>query len=431
MRTLRQELMRPLLGGADSNYLREIRTKTLLFGKLYSALALVVVSAFGIFALCGPLGVQYLPWCLAGAIPAFLFLTLGAELFARRPSLIVPFHAFSLLGLQVMTMGTASNVLLIPNRVVGVWIVVLGLVAFGIVLAWLLAAGVRPFLWAVLILPLLALSLFLLRHQILTYRALLMLSSIWVIAGICSVMALVHERSLRRAYAAKSAALSRSADLERDLESLKCRNIELEREVTKMQKEIEERKAMEAVLEQRASIDDLTGVYNRRAGMEILKQSIYLTDRYSQPLSLCFIDIDDLKAVNDNWGHPAGDELIRRVIAVLKKHFRKSDYICRLGGDEFLAVLTNCAVEAATVILDRIMADLESQSVEEVRFPLAISYGLAERTSADAFTAEEMLRLADNNMYLNKQKKKLNAKNGTPSGGMDNDPITESGDGPA
>jgi len=402
--------MIPLLGGADADFLDDTRKKTLLRGRLFSTIALVVVGAFTIYALAGPLGGRYLPWSLAGFVPSFLFLTFGPDVFARRPSLIVPFHAASLFGLQVMAMGVASRMLLNADRVAGAWTVIPSLLAIGIVLNCIFAAGVRPFLWAVVLVPLLALTLFLFYQRSVADQSLLPLSSIWVVAIACSTMDLVHERSLRRAHAAKSAAQDRTSGLERELEALKGRYLDLEREVAKLHKEIEERKAMEVVLEQRAAIDDLTGVYNRRAGLEILKQSIYLTERYSQPLSLCFIDIDDLKAVNDNWGHPAGDELIRRVIAVLKKHFRKSDYISRLGGDEFVAVLTNCTAEAAGIILDRIIADLAEQSGHEKRFPLAISYGLAERQPSSDLSVDELLRLADNNMYLNKQHKKVKPK---------------------
>ncbi len=404
--------MRSLLGGADADFLNETRKITLLRGKLFAAIALVTVGAFTIVALAGPLGTFYLPWSLSGLVPAFLFLTLGTDVFARQPSLIIPFHALSLLGLQVMAMGIVSRILLAPDRGVAVWAVLPFLFATVLVLDCLLAAGVRPFLWAILLLPLLALTLFLFARRELSGSSLVLLSSIWVVSVVCSAMTLVHERAIRRARAAESAAERRSAELGKDLEALKERTLELEREVARLQKEIEERKAIEVVLEQRAAIDDLTGVYNRRAGFEILKQSIYLTERYAQPLSLCFIDIDDLKTVNDNWGHPAGDELIKRVIAVLKKHFRKSDYISRLGGDEFLAVLANCTAEAAGIILDRIIADLAEQSEQERRYPLAISYGLAERSPSSDLSADELLRLADNNMYLNKQKKKVKPEEG-------------------
>ena len=402
--------MRSLLGGADADFLNETRRITLLRGKLFSAVVLVTVGAFIVYALTGPLGTPYLPWSLSGFVPAVLFLALGSDVFARQPALIIPFHALSLLGLQVMVMGIVTRVLLTPERVAGAWIVIPSLLGIAIVIDCFLAAGARPFLWAILILPLSALTLLLLLRREMTESSFVLLSSIWIVSIVCSAMTLVHERAIRRARAAECAAQGRSADLERDLEAVKGRTSELEREVARLQKEIEERKAIEVVLEQRAAIDDLTGVYNRRAGFEILKQSIYLTERYSQPLSLCFIDIDDLKTVNDNWGHPAGDELIRRVIAVLKKHFRKSDYISRLGGDEFLAVLTNCTAEAAGIILDRILADLAEQSGQERRYPLAISYGLAERNPSSDLSADELLRLADNNMYLNKQKKKIKQK---------------------
>lgn len=399
--------MRLLLNGAGSDLSEDEAKKTLRSGKLLSSISLVLIGAFCIYALAGPLGVPYLPWSLAGFVPSFLFLTVGSELYASRSSLILPFHAVSLIGVQVMAMGIVSTFLLSPDPSVGVWITVVAVPVVGALLVSLFAAGARGYLWAILLLPPLAFSVYIVLERTVGELAILQLSSVWIVAIVCAVLTFVHDRTIRAERSARARVEVRGLDLQKELGTLKERNEELERKVARMAKEIEERKAVEAVLEQRASIDDLTGVFNRRAGLEILKQSIFLTERYAQPLSLCFIDIDDLKTVNDNWGHAAGDELIRRIITVLKKHFRKSDYISRLGGDEFLAILTNCTAEAAGVILDRIKSDLAEQSGQEKRFPIAISYGLAERDPTSDLTAEELLRLADNNMYRNKQQKRV------------------------
>jgi len=279
-----------------------------------------------------------------------------------------------------------------------------------IFISYIFSAGARRFLAAIVLPPLIVVTILLSAQGHLDRNYFAHFSAAWLIAIACVAMSFADERILRNEFSMRKLAQQSKAGLEREIENARQLNQELNNTLEALKKEIDERKAMEAVLEKRAAIDDLTGVYNRRAGLEILKQSIYLTQRYSQTLTLCFIDIDDLKLVNDNFGHPEGDELIRRVIDVLKEHFRKSDYICRVGGDEFLVILTNCAMDAARPILERIKNDLAEQNLKERRYSIDISFGLAEYSAAQNLSVDELLKLADDNMYLDKQQKKLKQK---------------------
>ncbi|PNR87877.1 hypothetical protein X925_07845, partial [Petrotoga sp. 9T1HF07.CasAA.8.2] len=105
--------------------------------------------------------------------------------------------------------------------------------------------------------------------------------------------------------------------------------------------DITEKKKLEEILKKYATFDDLTGSYNRRAGFYALEKYFQLAKRRQEPLSVVFIDIDNLKYINDNYGHDAGDYILRKVTDVLKNTLRESDLIIRVGGDEFVLGLPN------------------------------------------------------------------------------------------
>lgn len=87
-----------------------------------------------------------------------------------------------------------------------------------------------------------------------------------------------------------------------------------------------------------ASIDDMTGVLNRRAGLELLNKQFESTKEIKEKMVICYIDVDNLKMINDTFGHNEGDELLISMTKIMKESIRKDDFLIRIGGDEFLAV---------------------------------------------------------------------------------------------
>jgi diguanylate cyclase (GGDEF)-like protein len=174
-----------------------------------------------------------------------------------------------------------------------------------------------------------------------------------------------------------------------------------------LEKEIEERKEVERGLERIAAFDELTSVYNRRAGLEVLKEAFHYARRNGLSLSVVFLDVDKLKYVNDNYGHGAGDEYLKEVVQTIRRHLRKSDSICRFGGDEFIVILTECRREKAMEIFTRIEEDLRDGEPRWGLEDLSFSYGTAEVTPEDEETAvDDLISLADKRMYIHKQWKK-------------------------
>jgi len=115
-------------------------------------------------------------------------------------------------------------------------------------------------------------------------------------------------------------------------------------------------------LRDQLAVDELTGVLRRRAGMAALKREIERARRSGdRSLVLAFVDLDDLKSINDNHGHAAGDQALRRVAGALKRRLRRQDLIFRYGGDEFVCVLPNAGMESAQALMLQIWQQLHDQ----------------------------------------------------------------------
>ncbi len=164
-------------------------------------------------------------------------------------------------------------------------------------------------------------------------------------------------------------------------------------------------KRRERSLREAAFIDKLTRVYNREAGRDFIRANI-ATLKPDGKLSLCFIDVDDLKSVNDNYGHEAGDELIVAVADVLVETLREEDMVCRVGGDEFVVALLGNDEAAANVVMSRVQATIEKLNAATHRpYAISFSYGIHVVSERDA-DLDEALRLADERMYQQKREKK-------------------------
>lgn len=111
-------------------------------------------------------------------------------------------------------------------------------------------------------------------------------------------------------------------------------------------------------LNEQATRDWLTGLYNRRYFEETLADHIESAKRYKRALSLVLFDIDDFKRINDTLGHEAGDEALRHFAGVLKATGRKADIVCRHGGDEFAVVLPETSLASAACFAERVAAAL-------------------------------------------------------------------------
>jgi diguanylate cyclase (GGDEF)-like protein len=151
-----------------------------------------------------------------------------------------------------------------------------------------------------------------------------------------------------------------------------------------------------------AALDQLTGLYNRRSGEQRLAEEISRAVRHRRPLTLLLIDVDNLKYINDRWGHPAGDLLLKQFADRLQRAIRGSDLAVRLGGDEFMVVLPECRVEEVRHVLARV--DGLHIDYEHERLACSFSRGWTDFHPGE--TAQEFLKRADAALYEHKRSKK-------------------------
>ena len=171
--------------------------------------------------------------------------------------------------------------------------------------------------------------------------------------------------------------------------------------------EIEEREKVSEQLREQASTDFLTGIMNRNYGISFLENQISLIGRRESCLVICYIDLNDLKKVNDTFGHKLGDEYIVNTARIVSAGLRKSDVLCRLGGDEFMAVFSDTSIDKAEDILQRILGLINDFNLQSGKpFKISISYGFSEFGEPWNKNVRELLEEADRRMYEAKKKYK-------------------------
>ncbi len=179
---------------------------------------------------------------------------------------------------------------------------------------------------------------------------------------------------------------------------------ELQREVVNLRATVTRLRADQERLDELAHVDAVTGLGNRRAFDRYLEREWELARRHGHDTRLLLADLDRFKDYNDAHGHSAGDMLLREFADVLKATARSTDIVCRIGGDEFALILSNCDGLDCEAFAERVQMRLRrSQLIDAAA--LAVSLGHASLKGASS--PEEALERADLLMYERKQAKKL------------------------
>ena len=151
-----------------------------------------------------------------------------------------------------------------------------------------------------------------------------------------------------------------------------------------------------------ATTDALTGIANRRHLMQMGEDEVARTVRYGNPLSVLLLDIDRFKSVNDTWGHPAGDCVIRELANVMRSLLRKQDVCGRLGGEEFVLILPETDLPGARIIAERLRTTVQESAVVVAdggdAIEVTVSIGIATMKPGDA-SFEAVLGRADKAVY--------------------------------
>lgn len=160
--------------------------------------------------------------------------------------------------------------------------------------------------------------------------------------------------------------------------------------------------------------DEVTGLYNRRFFTVRLEEELSRHRRFNHPVAIVLFDLDGFKAVNDEQGHAVGDETLRDIGQILMKHSRGINVVSRYGGDEFAILLVETSKAGARLYADRIRQIISSYPYSHGK-RITASFGVASLPDDDAHTAEDLVRAADEALYIAKRAGKNQVAGAQPS----------------
>ncbi|MBT8109053.1 MAG: GGDEF domain-containing protein, partial [Gammaproteobacteria bacterium] len=157
-----------------------------------------------------------------------------------------------------------------------------------------------------------------------------------------------------------------------------------------------------------AMFDSLTRLWNRRGAMHLLRTALAEAHKHDHTLAVCFADLDNFKSINDRFGHPVGDQVLRKVASILVGAVRPNDVVSRIGGEEFLVMVRDADARACFTIADRICTAVRENPIRtrEAPVPVSVSIGIAMRDHGDEVSLETLLERADQALYRSKSQGK-------------------------
>lgn len=177
--------------------------------------------------------------------------------------------------------------------------------------------------------------------------------------------------------------------------------------VTVVSKKITELKKMEEELRTLTLTDALTGLYNRRGFLTLAEQHLKIAYRIKTRVFMLYADLDNLKYINDTFGHQEGDSALKETARILKETFRESDIIARIGGDEFAVMPIGNTEESVTILTTRLENNLaDFNKKKKPNYTLSVSIGITHYDPAHPVSVEELLSQGDKLMYEQKLRKK-------------------------
>ena len=182
----------------------------------------------------------------------------------------------------------------------------------------------------------------------------------------------------------------------------------LNENLSRMKKEVDQVHEKRKALEKEVLVDPLTGIANRRALRERLKNELHRFQRYRQFFSILLFDIDNFKAINDQYGHWAGDRCLKEIIKRVRAILRETDFIARWGGDEFVLIFPGTDLESAGAVAERLRKLIQNTRFvyHKQEISLTVSCGVTEITDSDQ-NQETIFNRVDKAMY----KAKKNGRN--------------------
>lgn len=171
-------------------------------------------------------------------------------------------------------------------------------------------------------------------------------------------------------------------------------------------KDINELKQLEEKLRTLSLTDEITGLYNRRGFFMMVEQLLRLAKRQKKGIFMLYADLDNLKVINDTWGHQEGDRALIDTANIFRATYRESDIIARIGGDEFAVISVGAIGDNTEMITARFQKNLKDYSTKNKRsYTLSISFGISYYNPESPCSIDELLRQAEKFMYDEKMRK--------------------------
>jgi two-component system cell cycle response regulator len=197
-------------------------------------------------------------------------------------------------------------------------------------------------------------------------------------------------------------------DLEHDAEYaqiFQAAKTELSKLSTEMVNTLLAQKNEIKMLKQQVVRDSMTHLINHQHFLVLLSQEVSRAERYKHPISLLMADIDLFKAINDDFGHPAGDRVIKAVAGCLQQEIRESDHVARYGGEEFAIILPDTLIQDAYNVAERIRNTIDSLRIkhEDDLIHFTMSFGIASFQTEEVTASEKLIKRADSALYQAKK----------------------------
>lgn len=170
--------------------------------------------------------------------------------------------------------------------------------------------------------------------------------------------------------------------------------------------DITKQKLLELQLKEYAEKDPLTSLFNRRYFEEQLSKDISLALQKGTYLSLLYIDIDNFKDINDAYGHPTGDQVLKQLALQIAAAGRSSDTAARIGGDEFAMLLPDTNKTELELRANRLISDIQQLKIQEQGHPIPVTVSIGGKSFIDDFPINSMGKWVDKALYSAKQKGK-------------------------
>jgi len=171
--------------------------------------------------------------------------------------------------------------------------------------------------------------------------------------------------------------------------------------------DITERKHMEEQLRTLSLTDELTGLHNRRGFFILVEPLLKLSKRQKRGVLMLYADLDNLKRINDTFGHQEGDSALIDTANILRTTYRESDIIARIGGDEFVVIPVGSSEDHVEIITARLEENLKDHTAKKERkYSLSLSFGISHYDPESPCSIDDLITGAEKSMYAQKYKKK-------------------------